>query len=92
VDMLSSLPTMGISASMLNGGFPLGTFFPMAMPNPRPEMMTAHRLQAMLNNGLQGKLIICLEDAYTHPHYVPYHDFDKLRVETPDADIRAPNW
>lgn len=46
----------------------------------------------MFDKGLQGKLMICLEDSYVQPHYVPYHDFDKLTVETPDADIRPPNW
>jgi hypothetical protein len=76
----------------LNGGFRVGEFWHFAVPNPRPHMHLAHRLQEMLNNGLQGKVMICLEDSYTHPHYVPYHEFDKLRLETPDADVCAPNW
>lgn len=87
-----SIPMTEHSVGRLNGGFPLGTYFTTAGYNPRPQMLLAHRLQQALNNGLQGKIMICLEDSYSQPHYVPYNDFDKILVETPDAVVRTPNW
>lgn len=76
-----------IQQSGLSGGMRRGEFYAFSTPSAQVD-----RLQRMFDKGLQGNLMICLEDSYVQPHYVPYHDFDKLTVETPDAVIRPPNW
>lgn len=76
----------------LNGGIPRGAFYTTAGYNPYPPMFLTHRLQRELDNGLQRKFMICLEDSYSTPHYKPYDDFDKLTVETPDDPVRSANW
>jgi hypothetical protein len=107
-----------IQQSGLSGGLRRGEFFTTAGYNPNPQMMLTHRLQRMFDNGLQGKLMFCLEesdemrtarlraqahiwpefpkglldDSYVTHHHRPYHEFDKILVETPDAVVRTPNW
>lgn len=104
VDLLKGLSKMAMPIDQLQsgkhrGGLRRGEFYTTAGYNPNPQMMPAHRLQAMLNNGLQGKIMICLEDSYTHPHFVPIEDFDNLcrDVDTPEMrrmrlQVQAHAW
>lgn len=60
--------------------------------NPNPHMMSTHRLKAMLDKGLQGNLMICLEDSYSLHHDKSNHDFENLAVETPNDYVRPSIW
>lgn len=92
VDLMKGLSTMEIPAGWLKTGIPLGglrrgDFYHYSTPCAKHD-----HLQWMFNNGLQDKLMICLEDSYVQPHYVPYHDFENLTVEPSDVVIRQANW
>jgi hypothetical protein len=91
-DLMKGMASLSFNSEHLKGGIPRGHFFTTAGYNPNPQMMFAHRLQRAIDNGLQDKIMICLEDSYSTPHFVPYHDFDKLTVESPDDPLRTANW
>lgn len=74
------------------GGMSRMEFYTTAGYNPNPHMVSAHRLKAMLNKGLQGNPMICLEDSYSIRHDKLNHDFESLAVETPNDYVRTSTW